>query len=212
MKNVYGGVLLALAMSLGLAGPVLAKGKMVSYIEPKSEQNSPPAFALNTFQRFEITPIAMDAPYAGQGGNEAAKGTMQADLDQDSAPLLAEWNAKPVDGVVRTLRIEPAIRHIKIVGTGTRIFAGGFAGGSAVLVTVKISDAQTGEVLAEPEFYQHANRIAGTWTFGTADKAILGRIAAMITDYLRTNYVAAVGGPTSVSPSAAASARASASH
>ena len=152
----------------------------------------------------------MDAPYAGQNGNETAKGTMQADLDQDSAPLLAEWNAKPAEGAARTLRIEPVIRHIKIVGTGTRIFAGGFAGGSAVLVTVKFSDAQTGEVLAEPEFYQHANRIAGAWTFGTADKAILGRVAAMITDYMRTNYVAAVGGPTSVAPSAAASAPASA--
>jgi hypothetical protein len=208
MKFSNGKVLLAFAcaLTIGLVGPVLAKGKTVAYIEPKSEQNPAPAAAFNSFQRFEITPIAMDAPYAGQNVNEAAKSKMQANLDQDSAPLLAEWNAKPAAGAVKTLRIEPSIRHIKIVGTGARIFGGGMAGGSAVLVTVKISDAQTGEVLAEPEFYQHANRIAGAYSFGAADQAILGRVAAMITEYLRTNYAAPVGGPTSISPSAAAAA------
>ena len=202
MKKIHAVALLALVLSVGLVAPVFAKGKMVGYIAPKNSTNPPPTMPLNAFQRFEIKPIAMDTPYAGQKGNEVAKDHLQANIDQDAQPVLAEWNAQAVTGPTRTLRIEPAIRHIKFVGGGTRFFAGGFAGGSAVLVTVKFSDAETGEVIAEPEFYQHANGVAGAWTFGSTDKAMLIRVAQMITDYLKTNYNAAVGGPTSVAPGA----------
>jgi len=200
MKNFRGVALLALLLSSTLAGPVLADGKVVAYVEPKNESNPAPAAPLNTFQRFVIQPIAMDAPFAGQKANEAAKASMQANLDLEAKPVIAEWNAKAADGQVRTLKIEPVIRHIKFVSGGTRFWVGGLAGGSAVLVTVKLTDADTGEVVAEPEFYQHANARAGGWSFGATDKAMLVRVSAMIADYLRTNYSTAVGGLTSLAP------------
>jgi len=202
MKTFKASVLVALLLSVAAIGPVFAKGKIVGYVEPKNAVNPAPVMALNTFQRFEITPIAMDAPYAGQPANEDAKGGIQRNLDQDVQPMLAEWNAKPVEGAARTLKIEPTIRHIKFVGTAARIWVGGWAGGSAVLMTVKLSDAQTGELIAEPEFYQHADKRGGTWTFGATDRAMLVRIATMISDYLQKNYSTAVGGSTSVAPDA----------
>ena len=62
-------VSLALLMLVGLVGPAFAEGDVVDYIEPKNAENPPPAVPLNAFSRFEIHPIAMDAPYAGQEGN-----------------------------------------------------------------------------------------------------------------------------------------------
>jgi hypothetical protein len=190
--------LLALSMLFGLAGPALAGGGVVDYIEPRNAENPPPAVPLDTFARFEIRPITMDAPYAGQDPNEAAKASIQANLDLRVQPVLAQWNAQPAGSDARTLRIEPEIRHIRYISGGKRFWGGAFAGGSAVLMTVKLTDAATGQLIAEPEFYQHANKMGAAWSFGATDKAMLIRIGSMVTDYLQKNYSQAVGGSTSV--------------
>lgn len=174
-----------------------AEGDVVDYIEAKAVTNPPPSTALEAFDRFEITPIAMVAPYAGQPANEQAKERLQANLDERVPPVLAEWNAKPEKHQPpRTLKIEPTIRHVKFVSGKARFWAGAFAGGTAVLMTVKLSDAASGEVIAEPEFYQHANAMGAAYSFGATDKAMLIRVTDLVTGYLKANYVAAVGGPT----------------
>lgn len=189
--------LLALLL-LGVTGTAVAGGNVVDYIEAKNAENPPPRVSLNTFARFEMLPVTMDAPYAGQEANEAAKGSIQANLDLRVQPVLAHWNGQPAGNGARTLRIEPEIRHIRYVSGGKRFWGGAFAGGSAVLMTVKLTDAATGELVAEPEFYQHANKMGAAWSFGATDKAMLIRIGAMVTDYLQKNYSQAVGGSTSV--------------
>jgi hypothetical protein len=198
MKKMGAGALLAVGLLCGIANVAFAEGGVVSYVEPKNATNPPPAVALNSFQRFNLQPIAMDAPYAGQEGNEEAKASIQANLDLRAKPMLEQWNALPAGDHPRTLDIAPTVRHIRFVTGGKRFWGGAFAGGSAVLVTMKLTDAATGEVIAEPEFYQHANKMAGAWSFGATDKAMLVRIAAMAADYLQKNYPAAVGGSTSV--------------
>jgi hypothetical protein len=174
-----------------------AEGDVVDYIEAKEVANPPPTTALNAFDRFEIAPIAMVAPYAGQDANELAKERLQVNLDERTPPVLAEWNAKePKNSPPKTLKIEPTIRHVKFISGKARFFAGVFAGGTAALLTVKLTDAATGEVIAEPEFYQHANAFGAAASYGATDKAMLIRITDMITSYLKDNYVTAVGGPT----------------
>ena len=198
MTHTGKNALLALALIFGFTGSAIAAGSVVDYVEPKNQSNPPPAMPLDAFQRFEITPIAMDAPYAGQSGNEAAKTSIQANLDLRAQPVLADWNSKPAGAEAKTLKIEPIIRHIRFISGGARFWGGAWAGGSAVLMTVKLTDASTGQVIAEPEFYQHANKMGAAWSFGATDKAMLVRVSAMITDYLQKNYTAAVGGSTSV--------------
>lgn len=182
-----------LALGTGVAH---ADGSVVSYIEPKNATNPPPSKAFDAFQRFEVRPIAMDAPYAGQAPNEEAKASIQANLDQRLNPVLAEWNAKPAGDAPHTLVIEPRIEHVKFITGGKRFWAGAFAGGSAVLMTVKLTDAQTGEVVAQPEFYQHANKMGAAWSFGATDKAMLVRIAGMISNYVQANYADPVASST----------------
>jgi hypothetical protein len=198
MTHTGKNALLALALIFGFTGSAIAAGSVVDYVEPKNQSNPPPAMPLDAFQRFEITPIAMDAPYAGQSGNEAAKTSIQANLDLRAQPVLADWNSKPAGAEAKTLKIEPIIRHIRFISGGARFWGGAWGGGSAVLMTVKLTDASTGQVIAEPEFYQHANKMGAAWSFGATDKAMLVRVSAMITDYLQKNYTAAVGGTTSV--------------
>lgn len=194
VRALAGAAVLTLAF---LSPQVFGAGDVVGYIEAKQVTNPPPSVALNTFDKFEIAPIAMGAPYAGQDANEDAKKRLQASLDEKVQPILAQWNAAEAkNSPPKTLKIEPTIRHVKFIGGAARFWAGAAAGGSAALMTVKLSDAATGEVIAEPEFYQHANKFGATYSFGATDKNMLVREAELIAEYLRANYASPVGGPT----------------
>ena len=163
-------------------------------------KNPAPTVALNTYQRFEMSPIAMDAPYAGQKGNEVAREYLQANLDERVGAVLKAWNEKPAGDAPLTLKIEPKMTHVRFISGGKRFFAGGFAGKSWVYVTAKLTDAQTGAVVGEPGFYQQASALGAAWTFGTTDKTMLIRISNMVTEYLRSNYPQAIGGAISQAP------------
>lgn len=183
-----------LLIALVLAAPA-AQAK--DPVEASSPTNPAPAEAFSAFDRFEVTRITMGAPWAGQKPNDAALVNLQANLDERIGPWLAEVNgAAAAEGEARVLRIEPYVAGIRYISGGKRVFAGAFAGKSRVLLKLRIVDAATGAVIAEPEFYQHAAGMAGAYSFGGADKAMLERVASLAVDYLRANHAAAVGGPT----------------
>ncbi|HEX4853687.1 hypothetical protein [Arenimonas sp.] len=176
-----------------LAPAALAKDE----VEASSATNPAPAEALSAFDRFEVARITMGEPWAGQKPNEAALVNLQANLDERINPWLAEVNgAAAPEGEARVLRIEPYVAGIRYITGGKRVFAGAFAGKSRVLMKLRLVDAATGTVVAEPEFYQHAAGMAGAYSFGGADKAMLERVTSLAVDYLRANHAAAVGGPT----------------
>ena len=178
-------VLMSAAMLL-LAAPLI---NAAEFEKPADDARNPaPTVALNTYQRFEIAPVAMDAPYAGQKGNEVAREYLQGNLDERVGAVLKAWNEHPAGDAPRTLKIEPKMSHVRFISGGKRFFAGGLAGKSWVYVTAKLTDAQTGAVVGEPGFYQHANAIGAAWTFGTTDKTMLIRISSMLRAYLQQNY------------------------
>ena len=194
-------ILTSLAVLLAFASvPTLAWAADKPEGQPAASENPPPKEALNKFNRFEMEPISIGAPFAGQKGNEVAKQKLQANLDLRANPLLAEWNAMPAGEAPRILKIQPSIRYIRFITGGKRFFAGAFAGGSSILVNVNLVDAASGEVIASPEFYQHANAMGAAYSFGGTDKAMLIRVSNMATEYLRNNYSQAVGGSVSVAP------------
>jgi hypothetical protein len=162
--------------------------------------NPAPTVALNTYQRFEMAQVAMDAPYAGQKGNEVAREYLQGNLDERVGAVLKAWNERPAGDAPRTLKIEPKMAHVRFISGGKRFFGGGFAGNSWVYVTVRLSDAQTGEIVGEPGFYQKANALGAAWTFGVTDKTMLIRISSMLRAYLQQNYEKTVQIPVVVAP------------
>src|SRR5688572_30250885 len=198
--SIKRGFLVGLALAT-LQPAVVSADEPVGYVSAKEVTNPPPSTALNAFDSFQFSPIEMAAPYAGQPANEQAKTRLQGYVDERVPAIVSAWNgAEAKHSPPRTLKIEPVIRHVKFISGKARFWAGAFAGGSAVLMTVKLSDAATGEVIAEPEFYQHANAMGAAWSVGGTDKAMLVRIADLISTYLDSNYAAAVGGPTGKEP------------
>jgi hypothetical protein len=70
------------------------------------------------------------------------------------------------------------------------------AGSSQVLLHLKITDKQTREVIAEPQFYQRANGWGGAYSYGSTDSDMLSRVTELVATYLSANLETAVGGPT----------------
>ena len=148
-------------------------------------------------RKFPMSKTTMAAPYDGQKANEIAQNNFQLNLDGRIQEWLAEKNiAAAKADQPRVLLIEPRIEKVKFIGTGARFWAGAFAGSSRVLVKVKFTDKATGQVIAEPEFYQHAAGMAGAYSMGGADKAMIERAAGLVADYIKANHLAAVGGST----------------
>lgn len=163
----------------------------VTHIRPDVTGNPPPAEAFSQFQRFQLEPVQVSDEAAHEA---AAVEKISQYLALRPGATLASWNTTGAGG--RLLKVEPRIVKLKFVSGGARFFAGALAGSSAVLVRVKFVDAQTGQVIADPEFYQRAAASGGAWSVGGTDNGMLARIATVIDQYLQRNYRHAVGGPT----------------
>ncbi len=183
-----------LVLSLGLAF-----GGCVTQVQStvaQTARNPAPAERFSNFSRFEISPIALPAPYAGQEANEAALKKIQENLDARLNAVITAWNLVGAEQAPRTLLIEPTITEIKFINGTARFWAGALAGSSMVVVQTRITEKETGQLIAEPEFYARAAAMAGAWSIGGADNAMLTRIANRVADYVTANYDAAVGGVT----------------
>jgi len=156
--------------------------------------NPPPAEKFSGFNHFELEHITMDAPYAGQGPNEAAAAKIEEHMQNGLAPLFSGWGAAaPATAGKRTLLVQPHVQEIKFIGGGARFFVGAMAGSSYVTLRVRYVDAASGKTVAEPQFSIRSPGRAGF--MGIADNEMLRDIAAMVRDYTANNYDAAIGGP-----------------
>jgi hypothetical protein len=125
---------------------------------------------------------------------DAAMAKIAANVQQKLGDTVTRWEHKGQGG--RTLKIEPRVTELKFVGGGKRFFAGAMAGSSAVVMHVRLTDADTGKVIADPEFYQRAAAMGGAWSIGGTDNGMLVRISTVAQQYMQRNYASAVGGPT----------------
>lgn len=87
----------------------------------------------------------------------------------------------------QTLLIEPAIVDLKKVSGAERFWLGATAGSSAALLRMRLTDANTKAVLAEPIFYGKANAWGGAFSFGGTDNAMLSRLTNEACSYSRNN-------------------------
>ncbi|PPJ43584.1 MULTISPECIES: hypothetical protein [unclassified Pseudoxanthomonas] len=184
-------------LGMVLAGAVIGQALAKDEIQASAEVNPPPAEALAAFDRYELRPATLSDAYAGHKANQEALASFQRNLDERVGAWAAQRNAAAATHTpVRTLVVEPRIEKIRFISGGARFWAGALAGSSRILVTMKLTDAATGQVIATPEFYQHAKGMAGAWTFGAADNSMLVRSASLALDYLKDNQATAQGGRT----------------
>jgi len=87
----------------------------------------------------------------------------------------------------RTLQISPRIEHIHLVSVGARIWVGVMAGGSDLIMHVDYRDSSTGEIIANPDFWQGNNAWSGGWSHGAPDNQIRDAVVAQIAAYTSGN-------------------------
>jgi len=170
---------------------LLLLGACVTHIEPTAKTNPPPAEPLAHFAHFELLPLQASADAKEE---TAALAKIETNLKAKIPALTKGWEQADPNG--RKLQIEATVEQLKFVDGGTRFFAGAFAGSSAVVMKLKLIDAATHQVIAQPEFYQRAAAMGGAWSIGGTDTGMLERITEIAKDYLTRNYSQAVGGPT----------------
>ncbi|MGZ8249375.1 DUF4410 domain-containing protein [Methylomagnum sp.] len=162
-------------------------------IKPTADTNPSPSEKFSNFNRFELQPVQ-----AGSGEVAAQKPAMAKigeHVQEKLGTRLQQWNEKPLNGAARTLVIEPTVTELKFVSGAKRVFTGAWSGSSAVIMKAKFTDKQTGKTIASPEFYSKSSAMAGAYSFGGNDNAMLRRIADSLAIYVFKNYKQAVGGP-----------------
>jgi hypothetical protein len=177
-------------------GILLLAGCATNVKKPEVTQNPPPEMAFSRFTSFELRPINTAEGCSKQHGADEALRSVQERLNNRLTPVVAQWNATAANGQAHKLLIEPVCSDAKLIGTTARVFGGALHGSSAIVMKVRYTDASTGKLVAEPVFYQRAAAMAGAFSFGGADRAMLERVAELVADYTVNNYKSAVGGPT----------------
>lgn len=164
----------------------------VTHIRADVTQNPPPKEPLSAFQHFRLEPLAATTSDVSEQTAAIAKISTYTQLRVGGT--LAGWENRNRTG--RTLNVEPRITELKFVSGTKRLFAGDLAGSSAVIMHLRLTDAASGKVIADPEFYQRASAEGGMWSLGGTDNGMLARIATVAQQYLQRNYARPVGGPT----------------
>jgi hypothetical protein len=150
-------------------------------MEPK-----PATVSLASFANIEIMPVVIDPPFDTSSANKKAAKKINTYLREHMAEALPTVNAlDKSEG--STLLIKPRIKEIKYIGWVARFWAGTLAGSSAVLMDATYLNKDTGQVISQPEFYNHSFRAAGAWTMGATDRLMLDNVARQIIKYSAEN-------------------------
>lgn len=163
---------------------------------PETSFNPAPASSFSSYSQIELDPVQFDPGLPSGSANQAALQKIQENVNAEIGSTLEQWNSSPSATSNGRLVIEPVITEMKFVGGATRVFAGALAGSSAVVMKVRIYDSESGDTIAEPEFYQRAAAMGGAYTVGVTDNLMLVRIANLLVEYLKSNYENAIGGRT----------------
>jgi hypothetical protein len=186
----------ALAFAVLTAFVLSACGGGTKITPPPSNTNPPPAAKFSDFKTIELRPITVAPEFADAEANQKATKKIQEIVDANLSGVIANWNSTERGATRGTLVIEPLITRMKFIGGGARFMVGAMAGNSAVYMEISCKDGETGQEIAKPVIYQRANAMAGGMSVGGADNAMLNRVAQMLTDYVKSNFDAPVGGPT----------------
>jgi hypothetical protein len=161
-------------------------------------KNPPPANKLQGYAGYELKAVTLNPELAGKKNIDKVVARVEEHLKVKAGAVVSGWSADAANS--QKLVIEPHIESLHKPSGANRFFAGAAAGNSRILLKVKITEQPSGKVIGEPEFYRHANAVAGAWTMGAHDNVMLEKVAALVAGYLSANYTEAVGGDTGFEP------------
>jgi hypothetical protein len=186
---------------LNLCRTTLAIGALALSLDTAAApQNPPPANKLAGYAGYELKPVTFAPDLAEKKNVDKVVAKVEENMKQSVAPIVTSWNSSADAANPQKIVIEPHIASLHKPSGANRFWAGALAGDGHIIVKVKITEQPSGRVLAEPEFYRRANAIAGAWTFGGHDNAMLQKVAGLVANYLTANYNEAIGGATGYEP------------
>lgn len=130
-----------------------------THIAPSTETNPRPSETFSNFNRFELAPL--QAGSTEVANQRAALNKIGQNLQERLGVRVQQWNNQPADAPIRTLLIEPTVTEMKFVSGAKRVWLGATAGSSAVILKARISDKETGNTVATPEFYSKSSAMGG---------------------------------------------------
>lgn len=149
-------------------------------------QNPPAANKLQGYAGYELKPVTLNPELAGKKNVDKVVAKVDEELKKNVGAVLSGWT--PDSSSSQSIVLEPRIESLHKPSGATRFFAGAAAGSGRILMKVKITEQPSGKVIGEPEFYRHANAVAGAWTFGAHDNAMLEKVTQLVANYLTANY------------------------
>ena len=177
----------SLVSGLIITSAILLQGCATNLTKPQGAPQAPTA-KFGGFEHVEMKQVQLAPAFAASSANKKAQKKINEVMFvqvSEVLPLMKEFDNKPGSPKGSTLVIEPLIKEIKFIGGMARFWAGALAGSSAVLYQVTFTDEVTGEVLANPEFYQQASAMGGAWSMGGSDNGMLHRICTVSTEYIQ---------------------------
>jgi hypothetical protein len=184
---------------LPAAAPLLAT-TLITALAWAAPTNPPPSHKLEGYAAYELRDVTFDPNLGDKKHIEKVVSKVDENLKRNISPMLTNWNASADSHGKQHLVIEPRIESLHKPSGATRFFAGAFAGDGHINVKVRITEQPSGKLIAEPEFYRRASAMAGAWTVGGHDNAMLEKVAGLVANYLSANYTEAVGGATGYEP------------
>ncbi len=147
---------------------------------------------LSSYARYELHDITADVKV-----HPKVMDKLNTELKLKLDGPMTRWNQDGGQaGHTGTLAVEVSIIDMKFVSGGKRFWAGGFAGDSHAAGVVKLVDKDSGKVLHSQNFINHANGIAGAWSFGATDNGMLDHLAANMGDWVIAMHDGSTPPPT----------------
>ena len=182
------------------ARALFAASLVLSAVAWAAPTNPPPGHKLQGYAGYEIRAVTFDPGLEDKRHVEKVVTKVDENVKQSVQPILASWNSSADAKSAQRIVIEPRITSLHKPSGATRFFAGAFAGDGHITLKVRIVEQPSGKVIAEPEFYRRSAAMAGAWTVGGHDNAMLQKVAGLLANYLSANYTEAVGGEIGYEP------------
>ncbi len=158
--------------------------KKEQIIKNSANKIPPPQQAFSNYGSFELKPMKHVSDVATHEKKMVYANRLETQLQNKLTALFTSWEKQGG----KKLIIEPKVVGLRIVGGASRFFVGAMAGNSNIDLQLKIIDAQTKQVIAQPLVNRQSNAMAGGWSMGATDKNLVNYIADITEQYFKNNY------------------------
>ncbi len=184
-------LLLPLLLAAGCASKPSPEVARQQDMERSALQNPPAKVRLGSYARVELKSVNV-APDARLRETDDLARRMDRRLGDHLDTFWKQVTHVPRDvafspGAEGTLQIEPTVVETKLVSRFEREIFTWAAGDTFVLIKVAFRDSQTGEAVAEPQFFRRSDLFWASWSGGAQDLEVEEDLIRDIVRYTRDN-------------------------